>query len=123
MNPVTLAETVRNAVFGSTQFRPGYDEGAVDDLLDELVRAVEAGSSSEVVAIARNAQLPMTSMRRGYDCGNVDDFLDDVVRQASDTDTDTVTMSSPAPRAPVPVPASQERSGFGARLLRAMRGE
>ena len=133
MDPVTLAETVRNVVFTPTQFRAGYDEGAVDDLLDELVDAIEAGSSgSEVAAIASNAQIPMSSMRRGYDCANVDDFLDEVVRQASDSTTDTtarpVTSAPPVTTAPPVAPGSAnapgaERSGLGSRLLRVLRGE
>jgi DivIVA domain-containing protein len=115
MDPATLAATVRGAVFTSTQFRAGYDEGAVDDLLDELVHAVETGSSgAEVAAIATNTQLPITSMRRGYDRGDVDDFLQDVVRQASD-----LVAGSP----PAAVPAAQERAGLGGRLLRLLRGD
>ena len=115
MNPATLAETVRNAAFGSTQFRGGYDEDAVDQLLDELVRAVENGSSGTgVAAIASNAKLPMTSVRRGYDRGDVDAFLNEVVRQASDPATTS-------PRTPAPV--SPERSGLGARLFRLVRGD
>ncbi|WP_353950921.1 DivIVA domain-containing protein [Knoellia sp. S7-12] len=121
MNPATLAETVRNAVFRSTQFRAGYDEGAVDDLLDELVRAVENGSSgTEVAAIASSAKLPTTSMRRGYDTADVDEFLGEVVRQASDPAA--TSPRTPAP-ASVPVTASQGRSGLGARLLRVLRGD
>lgn len=129
MDPAMLAETVRNAAFASTQFREGYDEGAVDDFLDELVRAVEHGASgAEVVAMASNAHFPMTSMRRGYDCGNVDDLLDEVVRQASDSGA--VSPSTPARanqehRVPAAAPASadQGRSGLGARLLRVLRGD
>lgn len=116
MDPTTLAETVRNAVFHSTQFRDGYDEGAVDGLLDELVRALENGSSaSEVAAIVSSAKLPTTSMRRGYDRGEVGAFLDEVVRQASGL------VTTAPPRMPAPVP--HESSGLGARLLRVLRGD
>lgn len=115
MDPTTLAETIRSAAFRSTQFRDGYDEGAVDEFLDELVRAVEGGASgTEVAAIASSATFPMTSMRRGYDCGDVDGLLDEVLRQASGRD-------ATSPRTPAPV--SQERRGLGARLLRLVRGD
>lgn len=115
MDPTSLADTIRNAVFTPTQFRAGYDEVAVDELLDEIVRAVERGSSgSEIANLAGNAKLAMTSMRRGYDCGGVDDLLDEVVRQA--------TGVAAAPR-PTPAPEPQERGGLGARLLRLMRGD
>lgn len=124
MDPASLAATVRNAVFASTQFRAGYDEGTVDDFLDELVRAVEGGASgAEVAAMASNAQFTMTSMQRGYECGDVDTLLDEVVRQASGEDP---TVRTPAPPTVAGThgssSASPESSGLGARLLRVLRG-
>ncbi|EAP97428.1 hypothetical protein JNB_18198 [Janibacter sp. HTCC2649] len=124
MDPVTLVSTVRNAAFGSTQFRSGYDEVAVDQFLDELVRAVERGSSgTEVAAIASSARLPTTSMRRGYDCGDVDALLDEVVRQASGSDETPPRSAAAAAAVSVPATISEERSGLGARLLRVLRGD
>ncbi|MEO6021115.1 MAG: DivIVA domain-containing protein [Knoellia sp.] len=136
MDPTTLAETLRSAAFAPTQFRAGYDEGAVDQLLDELEAAVQAGSSgAEVADIASSAALPMTSMRRGYDCGDVDDFLDEVVRQSSVPATTGQMSTGQEPKGQVPtqprmfapaeasVPASPQRRGLGTRLLGLMRGE
>ncbi|MFC7491510.1 MULTISPECIES: DivIVA domain-containing protein [unclassified Knoellia] len=121
MDPATLAETIRSAAFGTTQLRGGYDEVATDQLLDELVRAVQGGASgTDVAAIASNAKLPTTSMRRGYEYGEVDAFLDEVVRQATGAGAPT---DAPVTSQPPPVTAGRERPALGARLVRLLRGD
>lgn len=118
MDAATLADTIRNVAFRPTQFRGGYDEVAVDQLLDDLERAVTGGApGTEVASIVSRATLPATSMRRGYDRDDVDAFLADVSRQA----TGLAPQPSRTPAAPMP--AAQERVGFGSRLLRLLRGD
>jgi DivIVA domain-containing protein len=86
MPSLLTGEQVLNALFSQTQFRVGYDEREVDDLLDRAVSALrhhEAGrpvadaplASSEVAA----GRFSQTKWRRGYDQTEVDAFLENLM--------------------------------------------
>ena len=76
MDRTTLADELRAARFRTTQFRTGYDEGAVDDLIDMLVGQLGTGvADHEILATVRTSRFPTTKARRGYEMGDVDALL------------------------------------------------
>lgn len=76
MDRTTLAEQLRAARFGTTQFRTGYDEGAVDDLVDLLVGQLGMGvADEEILATVGTSRFPTTTARRGYEMADVDGLL------------------------------------------------
>jgi len=96
-----LADELRRARFTTTQFREGYEESAVDDLLDAVVAGLldpDPGSDGDLVAMVENARLPTTKARRGYAHGDVDALLDRVVTSlggARAAEPTTVTEGRP----------------------------
>lgn len=124
-------EDVLNTTFTQTQFREGYDERQVDELLDDVVasmrhlddparrRPKRLLSSADVARV----RFTPTRMRRGYDMTEVDALLERVARALAERE---VRAPSTAPRAAAPSaasPAGGGRGGFGAGLLRLLRGD
>lgn len=68
---MTTSREVQSAVFEGTQFGAGYDERAVDDLLDAVattLRHDEERNGAELLITAarlRALRLPETTLRRG----------------------------------------------------------
>ncbi|WP_374970744.1 DivIVA domain-containing protein [Terrabacter sp. BE26] len=125
----TLADELRRARFRTTQFREGYSEPAVDDLLDAVVQQLvspEAGSRSDadVVAMVDAARLPITKARRGYAQADVDALLSRLVTGLGGTrtaepppgaDGRSVTTTEAAPSLPSAV--TEPPRGLLARLF------
>ncbi|MBM6402513.1 DivIVA domain-containing protein [Phycicoccus sonneratiae] len=132
-------EDVQNTHFTQTQFREGYDEREVDDLLDEVVATLRHldGSSATAprrpltAAAVRDRRLSVTSFRRGYDVREVDALLARVAdalaeREASRSTTATgkaASDSRPVTVDPAFSATPGPREGLGARLLRVLRGD
>src|SRR6478735_5005246 len=73
MDRTSLADELRAARFRTTQFRTGYDEGSVDDLIDLLAGQLVAGAADhEIVATVEASRFPTTTARRGYETADVD---------------------------------------------------
>jgi DivIVA domain-containing protein len=109
MDRTTLADELRTARFRTTQFRQGYDEGAVDDLIEALVRRLLSGDGDrEIVAVVDACRFPTTSARRGYDMADVDAALERVT---------TALGGAATPAAPLPSAVTEPPRGFLARLL------
>lgn len=83
-----LADELRAARFRTTQFRTGYAEGAVDDLIDLLAGQLVAGvADHEIVATASTSRFPTTTARRGYEMADVDALLARVTSTLGGTPT------------------------------------
>ena len=139
---VLRAEDVDTTTFTQTQFREGYDEREVDDLLEDVaatLRRYESGSPAarfrmDSTGIA-SVRFTPTRLRRGYDHEEVDAFLADVVHTLEHheargalpaTDAGTAGPAGPAgaPAADRSQPAVVvERESWRARLVRILRGE
>jgi DivIVA domain-containing protein len=147
MARVLRAQDVDTTTFTQTQFREGYDEREVDDLLEDVaatLRRYESGSpaggfrmdSTGLAAV----RLATTKYRRGYDHAEVDAFLADVAHTlehheaggavpAADAGPSGPTGAVADPPEPTVVVADQagtpvsERESWRARLVRILRGE
>lgn len=84
---------------------PGYDEGAVDDLLDDVVAAMREGSLTPgQLARWRQRLEPVTRrLRPGYDRGQVDALLDRLHSQ----------LAAPTPPAGAPTAPGPSGAGIG----------
>lgn len=131
MDRATLADELRRARFRTTQFREGYAERDVDDLIDAVAaRLLSADadpcSDAELAAMVSAARLPVTKARRGYAQDDVDALLARLVRtlggawEARPTSTTggwaTATAENPA-GTPLPSAVTGPPSGWLARLL------
>ena len=145
MARVLRAEDVDTTTFTQTQFREGYDEREVDDLLEDVaatLRRYESGSpaggfrmdSSGLAAV----RLATTKYRRGYDHAEVDAFLADVVHTLEHHEARGGVPAAAAGAAGTAGPAGPagaacgdrsepavvvERESWRARLVRVLRGE
>ena len=82
MDRSTLADELRAARFRTTQFRTGYDEGAVDDLIDMLVGQLGMDvADHEILATVQTSRFPTTTARRGYERADVDALLARVIER------------------------------------------
>lgn len=138
------SEDVVGATFTQTQFREGYDEQEVDDLLDEAAAALRhhegghvAGSAPLTSRRVAEARFTATTLRRGYDQGEVDAFLDDLrhtLRHHESGGGVPTPSTQPAPATPTRstpgVPSRQDlppgvrgHESLGARVLRVLRGD
>ncbi len=76
MDRTTLADELRAARFRTTRFRTGYEESAVDDLIDMLVGQLGgAVADHEILATVETSRFPTTTARRGYEMADVDALL------------------------------------------------
>ncbi|MBV6726345.1 DivIVA domain-containing protein [Nocardioides daeguensis] len=75
-----MAATIRDARFTPVRFVPGYDMGEVDQLLDRLVEALDAGRP--VRSTIARAVFTATRFREGYRRADVDALLAEVARVA-----------------------------------------
>lgn len=124
------SDEVLRSTFTQTQFRDGYDEGQVDDLLDAVAEALraheEAGPPPRrplTAADVRASRLSVTRMRRGYEMGEVDALLERAAEALAAREGDGAA-GRPAPAASAAPPAATgPREGLGARLLRVLRGD
>ncbi len=95
MDRTSLADELRAARFRTTQFRTGYDEGSVDDLLDLLAGQLVAGAADhEIVATVEASRFPTTTARRGYETADVDALLARVTSTLGGTATTRSTHGS-----------------------------
>ena len=107
-----------------TQFRDGYDEREVDDMLDQVAAALryyEQGGRPGPQAPASPTpghRFASTKLRRGYDEREVDDFL----AQAIEALRYYEHGGRPDPQALASAPERQ-REGLGQRALRWLRGD
>jgi DivIVA domain-containing protein len=121
---VLTSKDVLNKTLTSTQFRDGYDEREVDDMLDRVVAALryyEQGGRpgpQAPASPARGHRFRSTKLRRGYDEREVDDFLDQVIETLRHYEQG----GRPDPQASASVLAS-EPEGLGQRTLRWLRGD
>ena len=142
------SEDVVGATFTQTQFREGYDEGEVDDLLDEAAAALRhheagrpAGSAPLTSRRVAEARFTATKYRRGYDQGEIDAFLVDLrhtlrhhesgggvctpsTPTAPATSTARAKPSTPGVRSREDLPPGvRGHESLGARALRVLRGD
>ncbi|MEW1952656.1 DivIVA domain-containing protein [Terrabacter sp. NPDC080008] len=128
MDRAALADELRRARFHTTQFREGYEESAVDDLIDAIVaRLLSPGADSradaDLVAMVQNAWIPTTKARRGYAQADVDAVLDRLVTTLGGAQPEglaTAPVASTAGTAPVaelPSAVTEPRRGLLSRLL------
>ncbi|GIL35123.1 DivIVA domain-containing protein [Phycicoccus sp. DTK01] len=124
------SDEVRRSTFTQTQFRDGYDEGEVDDLLDAVADALRAHEGAGpprrrplTAADVRASRLSVTRMRRGYEMGEVDALLERAAEALAAHEGERAG-GRPAPAASTTPPAATgPREGLGARLLRVLRGD
>lgn len=124
------SDEVLRSTFTQTQFRDGYDEGQVDDLLDAVAEALraheEAGPPPRrplTAADVRASRLSVTRMRRGYEMGEVDALLERAAEALAAREGERASGPVvPATSAAQPA-ATGPREGLGARLLRVLRGD
>ena len=118
------SKDVLNKTLTSTQFRDGYDEREVDDMLDKVVAALryyEQGGRPGPQAPpspARGHRFRSTKLRRGYDEREVDDFLDQVIetlRHSEQGGRPDLQAIAPA--------VGPEPEALGQRALRWLRGD
>lgn len=107
-----------------TQFKNGYDEREVDDMLDQVAAALryyEQGGRPGPQAPASPApghRFASTKFRRGYDEQEVDDFLSQVIEalryyeQGGRPDPQVLAST-----------AGWQPEGLGQRALRWLRGD
>lgn len=108
----------------------GYDEDAVDALLDQISDALDAWAAGRAVRLTaaevREASLPTAAIgRRGYRATEVDAFLDRVVATLAGWEgVDPASVGRDTPREPAGTPGAEatpglvgERRGFWGRLL------
>lgn len=115
-----LARDVTNVRFTPVRIREGYDMSEVDDLLDAVVAALQAGQP--VAHLIENVRFTPVRMREGYDMADVDDFLAEVVVRAGresalpdqeDAASETMPAARPSETsAAVPPPAEQPRTSY-----------
>ncbi|MEO5608130.1 MAG: DivIVA domain-containing protein [Ornithinibacter sp.] len=133
------SDEVLDTAFTPTQFRRGYDEREVDELLDDVVLALrhhEGGGSRDTAPMRAEAiaqvRFTQTQYRRGYDEEEVDALLDRVKGTLEAFEggmVQTASARSPDPSPPHPSPASTPTAGdppgrgVGAGILRWLRGE
>ena len=95
MDRTSLADELRAARFRTTQFRTGYDEGSVDDLIDLVAGQLDAGvADHEIVATVEASRFPTTTARRGYETADVDALLARVTSTLGGTATTRSTHGS-----------------------------
>jgi DivIVA domain-containing protein len=117
MDRSTLADELRAARFRTTQFRTGYDEGAVDDLIDMLVGQLGTGvADHEILATVRTSRFPTTKARRGYEMGDVDALLARVTSAFGGEPMPASTGGSTGSGAALPSAVIEPPRGFLARL-------
>ena len=75
-----VAERVERARFSPVRLVAGYDQGQVDDLLDQLVTAAKHGRGLR--SLVESARFDRTRLREGYAMGEVDTFLADLAAYA-----------------------------------------
>src|SRR6476659_1620967 len=90
MDRAALADELRRARCRPTQFREGYAERDVDDLIDAVVRQLlspeaDSRTDADIVAMVDAARFPVTTMRRGYAQGDVDAILSHLVASLGGT--------------------------------------
>lgn len=96
MDRTSLADELRAARFRTTQFRTGYDEGSVDDLIDLVAGQLDAGvADHEIVVTVEASRFPTTTARRGYETADVDALLARVTSTLGGTATTRSTHGSP----------------------------
>ena len=93
----------RCAHFRTTQFRTGYDEGAVDDLIDMLVGQLGGTvADHEILATVEASRFPTTTARRGYVMTDVDALLARVTSALGGAPVPASTGGSASPDAELP---------------------
>lgn len=124
-------EDVLNTTFTQTQFREGYDERQVDELLDDVVASMRHLDDPaqprprrliSSVAVGR-ARFAPTRMRRGYEMGEVDALLETVAAALAEREGRAPSTPVRAGQARATTPAGDGGGGFVAGLLRLLRGD
>ena len=78
MDRSTLTRRIHDSLFSLTR-GSGYEQGEVDDFLDELVAALEAGDRDDAItALIAASAFTTTRLREGYSPQDVDALLDEV---------------------------------------------
>ncbi len=124
-------EDVLNTTFTQTQFREGYDERQVDELLDDVVasmRHLDDPAQQRPKRLLSSADVGRvrftpTRMRRGYDMAEVDALLERVAEALAEREGRAPATPSRGTAGPEASPAVAGRGGFGAGLLRLLRGD
>ncbi|HET7760847.1 MAG TPA: DivIVA domain-containing protein [Phycicoccus sp.] len=118
------SEELLNTFFTQTGVRDGYDERAVDELLDRAVAALRyyegggtPGQAPMTAADLESTEVTRTRLRRGYDADEVDALLRDVV--ATLRHYESGGRPVPVPPSPVQRPTEPRRS----KVVRFLRGE
>lgn len=129
------ADDVETATFTQTQFREGYDERQVDDLLADVVATLRRYESATAAGGFRmessglaSVRFTQTRFRRGYDHVEVDAFLADVVHTLEHHEETRAAVAAADPVAAVEpgeaaAPAVPARESWRARVVRVLRGE
>ena len=114
-----LVERIRSVQFTPVRFREGYELQQVDEFLDQLEAAIEAGRP--IAPMVEAARFRMVRRQESYEMGEVDEFLDEVVRLSGASGPPTVSSTDTAYGASFPVAAKsviEERPGLMSRLFR-----
>ncbi|WP_026118266.1 DivIVA domain-containing protein [Nocardiopsis salina] len=107
--PLTPAD-IRNKKFHTVRFRPGYNEGDVDALLDRVeatLLTLDGGPRKGDLITAdevRGARFRTTRFGPGYREDEVDDFLDRIVSELAGRGLGRAAPSGPPPLPPRPEP-------------------
>ncbi len=117
MDRTTLADELRAARFRTTQFRTGYDEGAVDDLIDMIGGQLGMGvADHEIMATIQTSRFPTTTARRGYEMSDVDALLAHVTSALGGEPVPAATGGATGSGTELPSAVIAPPRGFLARL-------
>jgi len=117
MDRTTLADELRAARFRTTQFRAGYHEGAVDDLIDMIVGQLGMGvDDHEILATVQTSRFPTTTARRGYEMSDVDALLAHATSALGGEPVPAAAGGATGPGAELPSAVIEPPRGFLARL-------
>jgi DivIVA domain-containing protein len=78
MDRAEIVADIRSSLFPTSLLRRGYDMGAVDDVLDDLVTRIEEGEAADEIERFVSG-LAFATAVGGYDEAPVDDLLHRVV--------------------------------------------
>ena len=115
-----LVRRIDGQGFRVVRVKPGYDMGAVDELLDSLAAALRAGQPLRPLLSARP---PVVRFRTAYDIESVDAFVNELLQAVGEQEWESSAVAPAPPGGPQvhelaePVDVIQEQQSLWRRFL------
>lgn len=115
-----LVRRIDGQGFRVVRLKPGYDMGAVDDLLDRLAAALRAGQQLRPLLSVRP---PVVRFRAAYCIESVDAFVNELLHAVGEREWESSTVAPAPPTTPhaheptEPVDVIQEQQSLWRRFL------